>query len=118
MNKLVLLFLIITQLYAGDYRSGKTLYFTKGCNGCHGFSAEGMNEYPRLANRAKGFLTHRLKKYRSKESPSQQAQLMIPFALNLNDEDIDNITTYLNELIEDNKDKYILDYSVEGDGGS
>lgn len=45
--------------------------------------------------------------------------MMIPFALNLSDEDIENLTTYMYEFVkEESKKKYDDKFYREGDGGS
>ncbi len=107
-------------LYAQSelYRSGEALYFEKGCNGCHGTKAEGMHTYPMLANRAKGYLSNKLKRYRAKEAPTQMSQMMIPFAEPLSDEEIDALTTFLNEFTDEQTERYEPAYETWGDGGS
>ena len=101
-----------------EYEEGKALYFTKGCNGCHGVKAEGMTTYPFLANRAKGFLTHKLTNYRKKEVSTQTAWLMVPFAEHLRDTEIDYLTTFLNEFKDEQSERYDIEFTSEGDGGS
>lgn len=103
---------------SGLYQQGETLYFEKGCNGCHGTKAEGITTYPRLANRAKGYLTAKLKRFRSNLSDNQRQQMMIPFAQGLSDEEIDAITTFLSEFTDTQKERYEIDWSQAGDGGS
>ncbi|MDY0116992.1 MAG: c-type cytochrome [Sulfurimonadaceae bacterium] len=101
------------------YELGKNLYIQKGCLGCHGHNAEGMHNYPRLANRAKGFLTYKMKRFRDAKSDNQQQEMMIPFALGLSDTDIENIVVFLHEFVEDRAGaKYDDSYEVHGDGGS
>ena len=91
----------------------------KGCYSCHGTKAEGMHMYPRLANRAKGFLTYKLERFRSKHSDNQQQEMMIPFAVGLSDKDIDNLTTFFTNFVEDKaKERYDDSYQTYGDGGS
>jgi cytochrome c553 len=107
-------------MYAkSSYELGKSLYMQNGCYSCHGTNAEGVHVYPRLANRAKGFLAYKLKRFRSKLSDNQQQEMMIAFAIGLSDDDIENITTYLYEFVEEkNKNKYDDSYQTHGDGGS
>jgi cytochrome c553 len=114
-----ILFLIPILLYGGSdpYKIGKNLYFSKGCNGCHGISATGTNLYPPLAHRRKPFLTSKLKNYRAKQGTTQQSQMMIPFAMGLSDKEIDALTTFLSEYNE-KKSNYKPDLSNRGDGGS
>ncbi len=102
------------------YKEGELLYTQKGCNGCHGMHGEGMHTYPVLMNKAKYKLVKKLKFYRAKKGVMDQtAQIMIPFAENLSDEEISYITHYLANYVEDaNAPKYQLEYESWGDGGS
>lgn len=118
MTKIILFFVPILLYAGGDlYSTGKKLYFAKGCNGCHGVSAGGSNLYPSLAYRRKAFLAHKLKEYRAKRGHTQQAQMMIPFAMGLSDREIDALTTFLSDYHE-GKSTYSPDMSNRGDGGS
>jgi len=102
-----------------SYEKGKELYLSKACYACHGHKLEGIHNYPYLANRAKGFLSYKLKYFRSRKADTQRQEMMIDFALGLSDEDIDNLTTYFNDYVEDNlKERYDDSYRVHGDGGS
>lgn len=120
MRHLLLLFCLAASLSAETdlYARGEVLFFEKGCNGCHGTKAEGLHTYPALANRAKGFLSAKLKRYRAKEAPTQMAEMMIPFAEPLSDEEIDAITTFLSEFTDDQTERYDPGYESWGDGGS
>lgn len=115
----IILFLIPMLLYGGSdlYKTGKSLYFSKGCSGCHGISATGTNLYPALAYRRKPFLASKLKNYRAKQGTTQQSQMMIPFAMGLSDNEIDALTTFLSDYHE-GKSNYKSDTSTRGDGGS
>ena len=120
MRFFILLFLLFSSSYAKTpYEMGKTIYMEKGCFSCHGSKAEGMHMYPRLANRAKGFLTYKLNRFRSKLSDNQQQEMMIPFAVGLSDTDIDYLTTFFTEFVEDElKERYDDSFQTHGDGGS
>ncbi len=100
-----------------QYESGKKLYFSKGCNGCHGVTAGGMNQYPPLAYRRKAFLDNKLKEYRAKKASTQLAQMMIPFAIMLKDQEINALTTFLSEYNEE-ATRQKSNFSIRGDGGS
>ena len=117
-----MLLLTLTALFAeiDPYKQGEILYSQKGCNGCHGIHGEGMHQYPILMNKPKYLLVKKLKFYRKKQGVMDQtAQIMIPFAENLSDEEISDITTYLSEYKEDtNQPKYDIEYESWGDGGS
>jgi len=91
----------------------------KGCFSCHGNKAEGLHKYPYLANRAKGYLTYKLNRFRDKMSDNQQQDMMIAFAVGLSDEDINYLTTFLNEYKDDNlAERYDDSFQTHGDGGS
>jgi len=116
---LFLLFISISLVAKSTYELGKSTYNEKGCGGCHGTRLEGMNTYPYLANRSKGYLGFKLKRFRSRVSDNQQQELMIPFAMSLSDEEIENLTTYMYEYVEEeNTKKYDDSFEVYGDGGS
>lgn len=120
MRFLLLLFLLTPFLLAKTpYESGKTLYMEKGCFSCHGNKAEGLHRYPYLANRAKGYLTYKLKRFRDKLSDNQQQEMMIAYAIGLSDEDIENLTTFLYEYKDDElAESYDDSFQTHGDGGS
>lgn len=116
---LTLFFLFSLAHAKSPYERGKELYMQKGCFSCHGNNAEGMHNYPRLANRAKGFLEYKLKRFRDGLSDNQQQELMIPFALGLSDSEIENLVVFMHEFIEEkNKERYDDSYQVQGHGGS
>lgn len=78
-----------------------------------------MHNYPRLANRAKGYLSYKLKRFRDKLADSQQQEMMIPYAVGLSDEDIENLTTFFYEYKDESSGKsYDDSFTTEGDGGS
>ncbi|MEA1893569.1 MAG: c-type cytochrome [Campylobacterota bacterium] len=120
MRIIILNFLFFLSLEASiSYDKGKTLYMQKGCYSCHGSRAEGMHMYPRLANRAKGYLSYKLKKFRNKQSDNQQQEMMIAYALSLSDEDIENLSVFMAEFIdEENAQSYDDSFETWGDGGS
>ena len=101
------------------YEKGKELYVSKTCYACHGHKLEGINNFPRLANRAKGYMSYKLNYFRSGKADSQQQEMMIALVANLSDEDIDNLATYFSDFVEEiSKEKYDDKYEVYGDGGS
>ncbi len=120
MRFIALFFTLFVSLHATMtlYEKGQELYFQKGCNGCHGIKAGGMTTYPALANRAKGFLTYKLKQFRDKISQNQQQKMMIPFATGLRDKEIDALTTFLSDFVDTQEEQYDSSYETWGDGGS
>ncbi|MDQ1244876.1 MAG: hypothetical protein QG565_1216 [Campylobacterota bacterium] len=117
---LFLISFLVALLFAQTpYEKGKKLYLQNGCGNCHGRNLEGMHKYPYLANRAKGFMEYKLKRFRSKLSDTQQQEMMIPFAVGLSDEDIENLAIYMNEFVpEKNSKKYDDSFKQEGSGSS
>lgn len=120
MRLLLLFFFLTFPLFADSslYAQGKKLYFSKGCNGCHGVSAGGTNQYPPLAYRRKAFLLYKLKLLRNKQGNTQLASMMIPFAMGLTDGQMDALSTFLSDYHESNKGSYVPDYSMTGGGSS
>ena len=120
MRYIILIFLSFSLLQAIEpYKLGKKLYMEKGCFSCHGTKAEGMHTYPRLANRAQGFLTYKLKRFRDKLSDNQQQEMMIAYAVSLSDDDIENLTVFMTNFVdEDDGERYDDSYQTHGDGGS
>ena len=117
---LLLLFLTFLTLNADTlYEKGEKIYKEKGCGGCHGVKLEGMHRYPFLANRAKGFLIYKLKRFRSRKADNQQQEMMIPFATSLSDQDIEALGVYMNEYVDKSlEESYDYSFTREGHGGS
>ena len=120
MRFITLFFLIYTIAVAKTpYELGKELYMGKGCFSCHGNKADGLHNYPALANRAKGYLTYKLEKFRSRKSDNQQQEMMVGYAIGLSDKDIDYLTTFFAEYKDDESaESYDDSYQEHGDGGS
>lgn len=120
MRFILLLFLTFTSILAEtSYEKGKNLYISHACYSCHGHKLEGIHRYPRLANRAKGYMSYKLKHFREGKADSQQQEMMITFATSLSDEDIDNLTTYFIDYVDvENAESYDDSYENYGDGGS
>ena len=120
MRFISLVFFIFSFSFAqSSYEKGKELYVEHSCYACHGHELEGMHRYPRLANRAKGYLSYKLKYFRAKKADTQQQEMMIDFALGLSDGDIDNLTTFFSDYVQDTlKERYDDSFKSYGDGGS
>jgi len=120
MKKLLTLFIFLTLLLvADDYKAGETLYFQKGCNGCHGNSGAGMNTYPKIANYPKEYLVNKLLHYKNDVIKRMQANLMIPFAKPLTQKEIELISYFLSNYKEDKEaERYDMEFETWGDGGS
>ena len=117
---IVWLFLVSGLLWAksDNYDEGERLYFSKGCNGCHGIKGEGLHEYPALANRNKAILVGKLERFRKGLSDNQQQEMMIGFAQGLSDAEIDALTTFLHEFEDEQTEQYDMEFESWGDGGS
>jgi len=124
MKKKLLILCLITGFHlhadVDMYKEGEILYSQKGCNGCHGIHGEGMHQYPVIMNKPKWYLVKKMKFYRGKKGVmNQTAQIMIPFAENLSDDEISYLTYYLSQYKEDiDAPKYDIEYESWGDGGS
>ncbi len=120
MRFFLLSFFLLSFLNAGtSYELGQKLYIKNACYSCHGNKLEGMNSYPHLANRAQGYLAYRLKRFRDGLADTQAQEMMIVYAKDLSDKDIDSLTIYMYEYVEDkNAEKYDDSFRGEGDGGS
>jgi len=96
-QKTILLLLVSCTLYGSDmqYNRGEMLYFSKGCNACHGPSGEGGSDVPRLAQKRQNDLRHKLSFFRAGEVNSQRQEMMVQFALKLSDDVINDITYFL-----------------------
>lgn len=114
------LFLLLSLSMAQTpYEAGKKIYIQKGCYSCHGNNLEGLHKYPHLANRAKGYMSYKLKYFRSNKADTQQQEMMIAYASGLSDADIDNLTTYMYEFVKDESgERYDDSFKTSGDGGS
>ena len=93
MKWIILLFALCLFAHEGDQ-----LYTKHGCYGCRGIDAKGGNGFPPLANKPKGYLVDRLKKYRSGSITSNRSDMMKPYAKNLSDKEIETIADYLAKL--------------------
>ena len=119
--RFILLYLFIagSLVAKSPYEQGRELYMSKSCYSCHGNKADGMHNYPRLANRAKGFLTYKLERFRSKLADNQQQEMMVAYAVGLSDIEIDNLTLFLSEYKDEALgEEYDDSYQEHGDGGS
>ena len=82
------------QVAAQDIAAGETLY-QKSCRNCHGPTARGMASFPKLTGNDAEYLAMRLEQYRAGEKVGPNTALMRPQAVNLSDEDIANIASYI-----------------------
>ncbi|MDQ7061704.1 MAG: c-type cytochrome [Sulfurimonas sp.] len=120
MRIIIVLLLYLFSLEAKTpYELGKDLYVAKACYSCHGHKAEGMNTFPALANRAKGYMAYKLKRFRSKKADTQAQQMMITYSVGLSDADIENLSIFMQDYVdEEMTERYDDSFQTHGDGGS
>lgn len=116
MKIIVLFIILVINLFANDasYNRGETLYYAKGCNSCHGASAEGSTFYPKLANKKAGFLFKKLQNFKTGKLDSVSKQMMAQFVQKLTIKEIQDLVYYLsrrkNIIIEDVDDGILGGY--------
>jgi cytochrome c553 len=116
---LILAILSSTLSYAGDYDNGEILYFQKGCTACHGNEAQGLHNFPKLANIPAYKLRKKLLAYRADKVKTPQASIMTRYAKNLKKEEMEDIIEYLANYTKIESDEaYDDSYQSWGDGGS
>jgi len=71
--------------------------FSAVCANCHGPTGKGMASFPRLSDKNKDYISHRLRQYRAGEKVGPNSPLMIPHAVNLTDADIDGLAAYISK---------------------
>lgn len=94
---LTALFSASASFAAGDVAAGKAK--SVACASCHG--AEGIASipnYPNLAGQNEGYLVASLNDYKNKQRTGAFATIMAMQAVNLSDEDIENLAAYYASL--------------------
>ncbi len=120
MKTLLLFFLTLSALSAQDdlYETGRILYLDKSCNTCHGMKAEGMTQYPALANTSRGYLSYKLKHFRDGKADTQQQEMMLIYAKSLTNAEIEALVEYLSNFVDPGGERYDVEVENWGDGGS
>jgi cytochrome c553 len=77
-----------------DSSAGEDIY-QSGCKNCHGRTGKGLASFPRLAGNKADYLVGRLITYRNGETIGPNSPLMWPWAEELSNKDIVNITAYI-----------------------
>jgi cytochrome c553 len=65
------------------------------CSACHGRSGRGVSAYPSLRGQTEDYIAERLTTYRAGERIGPNSMLMIPMAVDLTDEDIAGLATFI-----------------------
>lgn len=81
---------------AGDAEAGAKL--TARCMGCHGKTGHSTSRmYPSLAGRDAEYLVDAMKAYRDGRRSGRRANIMVPFARNLSDQEIADIAAFYSQ---------------------
>ena len=115
MGKIVWTALVLTAVLFGS--EGEGIYMAKGCYGCHGTGGEGVNNYPRLACRPQAELLERLKALRQGMGHTPEQDLMIPFAKDLSEKEMQEVTRYLSQKCGESEEERIPEEILGGSNG-
>ncbi|MCB4744807.1 MAG: c-type cytochrome [Sulfurovum sp.] len=98
----------------------KILYMKSGCSACHGLYAEGIGATPRLQGKPKDLLKERLQNLKKGKTRSAFGTVMVSFAQELSNKQIEQMTTWLSRLKKEKPNEtYELEYfDNTGDGAS
>ncbi|NOR55650.1 MAG: c-type cytochrome [Sulfurovum sp.] len=116
--KALILLLIFSTLVLAE-KDMETLYLKNACHSCHGMYGEGIGASPRLQGVKEHILLRRLKDLQAGKPRSAFGSIMISFAQALDENETKAMAKYLTNLktiIPD--DRYDIEYSTVGDGGS
>lgn len=86
----------MANAHAADLEAGKAKYMA--CQGCHGPTGAGQAIFPAVAGKDVDYLIEVMTKYRDGETVGANTALMAPHARALSDEDIANLSAYMNSL--------------------
>ncbi|WP_289412483.1 c-type cytochrome [Sulfurovum zhangzhouensis] len=97
----------------------RLLYLQNACNSCHGNYGEGMGASPRLQGLKEDVILKRLKDLRQGKTRTAFGTIMISFAKALTPEQTILMAKYLANIeTKIPKERYDIEFTVEGDGGS
>lgn len=124
MKKVLLLSLLIYSVHAEDITQEQTeamriLYLQNACNSCHGNYAEGIGAAPKLQGQKEEVLVKRLKDLQQGKTRTAFGTIMVSFAQSLDSEQTVLMAKYLANLkTVKPKERYEIEFTTEGDGGS
>lgn len=79
---------------SGDKQAGETRY-NKTCINCHGPAGKGAASFPKISGQEASYTTSKLETYRDGIKIGPNSSLMIMMAKPLTDEEIENLSVYL-----------------------
>jgi cytochrome c553 len=124
MKKLLLLANLIYSVHAEDITQEQTeamriFYLQNACNSCHGNYGEGIGAAPKLQGQKEEVLLKRLKDLQQGKTRTAFGTIMVSFAKSLNPERTVLMAKYLANLkTVKPKERYEIEFTTEGDGGS
>ncbi|UFH58740.1 c-type cytochrome [Sulfurovum mangrovi] len=124
MKHILLLTIIILSLTAEELSQAekeemKQLYLQNACNSCHGNYGEGMGASPKLQGLKEKVILKRLNDLQEGKTRTAFGTIMISFAQSLTPEQTRLMAKYLANLeTKIPEERYDIEFTVEGDGGS
>ena len=82
------------EVFSGDIAAGEARY-NENCMNCHGPAGKGVSSYPKISGNEFGYTKEKLIAYREGIKQGPNSALMIMMARPLTDEEIDNLSAYL-----------------------
>jgi cytochrome c553 len=77
-----------------DVAAGEARY-NQSCNNCHGPAGKGVSSYPKVSGKDFAYTKEKLIAYRNGVKQGPNSALMIMMAKPLTDQEIDNLSAYL-----------------------
>lgn len=124
MRYILVSILAVVALFAQDDNAttrAKQLYLNNGCSSCHGLYGEGIGSAPRLQGKPAALLKERLTRLKAGKTRTPDGTVMVSFAKNLTDTQIELLSRWLSTLKkEEETQHYELDnfFDNTGDGSS
>lgn len=124
MKHILLLTIITLSLNAAELSNEqkiemKQLYLQNACNSCHGNYGEGIGAAPKLQGLREELILRRLNDLQNGKTRTAFGSIMISFAQSLTPEQKRLMAKYLANLeTKIPKERYELEFSTAGDGGS
>lgn len=111
--------LLSTPLSEQGTTAMRQLYLTSACSSCHGLYGEGMGASPRLQGTREAVILRRLQSLQEGKTRTAFGTIMVSFARSLDENQTKMMAKYLANLKTTiPEDRYDIEYTTEGDGGS